>query len=413
MYRGVEDGAIVLWRRGNEILKKAPRGLKIEGVKTAFSRFSEYGIELFPRDEYFYFPEKELSLEEILVHSIAMAEGKTQLSMCAVFFLKNREQMNPEKLKELSRKFHVLDLYLDILSYLETKKGNRFLPWNEFMEKMNLYGIQIRRFDEDFLINTLESIGKNLSRNVNVYLIGGLNLMLRGVKDSTKDIDLVLRNRSDLLEIKNALKMMSYKEETGATYYGLFPTVVMKKENGPNFDLFVRTVCGGISLSGEMEKGAEFYGKFNKLKVYLLSPEAIILFKSMTEREGDLEDIRALTLRYPLNWNKIFTEVKKQEKAPKMTFSFSLLDTLEILEERYAIHSPVIKKLRYHCIKKGILLALNKPRTINELREFVSFPRYMIEKALSDLENENKIKIDKKKKPHLIRKNKSTAQPEN
>ncbi len=38
-------------------------------------------------------------------------------------------------------------------------------------------------------------------------------------------------------------------------------------------------------------------------------------------------------------------------------------------------------------------------RIINELREFVSFLRYMLEKALSDLENENKIEIDKKKKP--------------
>lgn len=409
LYRGVEDGAIVLWRRNNEILKKAPKGLKIEGVRTAFSRFSENGIELFLRDDYFYFPEKKLSLEEIFVHSLVIAEGKTRLSMCAVFFLKNRERINPEKLKEYSRKFHVLDLYLDMLSYLETKKGDRFLPWNEFMEKVNLYGIQIKKFDKDILTHILKSIGKNLKRSVDVYLIGGLNLMLRGIKDSTKDIDLVLKNRNDLLKIKNALRGIGYKEETKSAYYGLFPAVVMKKVKSPNFDLFVGTVCGGISLSKDMEREAEFYRKFDKLRVNLLSPEAIFIFKSMTEREGDLEDIKALTLKYSPNWNKILSEVKKQEKVSGRTFSFSLLDTLEILEERYAIHSPVTKKLRYHCIKNGILLALTKPRTINEIKGYVNFPRYMIEKVLSDLENENKIRIDRRKKPYIIKKNTKIA----
>lgn len=402
LYNGVEESAIVLWRRGDEILKRAPKGLEIDGARTAFSRFSSNGIEYFPVDEYFYQPKKKLSLEEILVHSLVAAETKTQLVMCAIFFLKNKEAMNVKKIKELGRKFRVFDLYLDILSYLETRKSERFPPWNEFMEKTRLYGIQIKKFGEDFLWDTLELIGNALSRDLDVYLIGGLNLMIRGIKDSTKDIDLVLKDRNDLNEMKSSLREIGYRESVRAESYSLFPSVVMEKNGCPKFDLFVRVVCGGISLSEEMEKRAKFSKGFNRLRVNLLSPEAIFIFKSISEREGDLEDVKALSLKYPLDWNRIFSEIKRQEEKSGKTFSFALLDTLEILEERWGISPPITKKLRFHCIKRGILLSLKKPRTINELRKFVDFPRYMLEKALSDLERENKVRIERRKKPYII-----------
>ncbi len=402
LYRGVEDGVIVLWRKNNEILKKAPKGFKVKGVKTAFSRFSESGIRYLPMNEYLYQPKKKLSLEEIFVHSLVTAETKTQLAMCAVFFLKNKGEMDIKKLRKFSRKFHVFDLYLDMLSYLETRKGDRFPPWSEFMEKVNLYGIQVKKFDEDFLSGILGLIGDTLSRELSVYLIGGLNLMLRGIKDSTKDIDLVLKNKDDLHEIKSGLEKIGYREEIKAEGYGLFPSVVMKRDKGPSFDLFVGVVCGGISLSEEMKKRAESFGRFNRLRVNLLSPEAIFIFKSMTEREGDLEDVKVLALKYPLDWNRILSEIKRQEEISKKTFSFSLLDTLEILEERYGIYSPITKRLRFHCIKKGILLALNEPRTISELRKFVDFPRYMVEKALQDLEKENRVRIERSKRPYIV-----------
>ena len=422
LYRGVEEGVIVLWRKGDEILKKAPKGFKVDGVKTAFSRFSGSGVEYLPVNEYLYQPIKKLSLEEIFVHSLVTAETKTQLGMCVVFFLKNKGGLDIKKLKDFGRKFSVLDLYLDMISYLETGEGVRFPPWSEFMEKLNLYGIQVKKFDEDFLMGTLRLMGNVLSRDLDVYLIGGLNLMLRGVKDSTKDVDLVLKNRDDLHELKRGLERIGYREGLKAEGYNLFPSVVMERDGGPSFDLFVRVVCGGISFSEEtrkfsegkfcgfkiskgnfkMGKGAESFGRFNRLRVNLLSPEAIFIFKSMTEREGDLEDVRVLALKYPLDWGRVLSEIKRQEEISKKTFSFSLLDTLEVLEGRYGIHSPITKRLRFHCIKKGILLALSEPRTISELRKFVDFPRYVIENALRDLEKENRIMVDRGKKPYTV-----------
>ena len=109
-----------------------------------------------------------------------------------------------------------------------------------------------------------------------------------------------------------------------------------------------------------------------------------------------------MALKYPLDWDRILPEIKRQEEVSKKTFSFSLLDTLEILEKRYGIYSPITKRLRFHCIKNGILLALNEPKTISELRGFVDFPRYMIEKALQDLEKENRVRIEKTKRPYIV-----------
>ena len=36
----------------------------------------------------------------------------------------------------------------------------------------------------------------NLQDSVSVYLIGGGNLALRGVKESTKDIDIIVKNKT-------------------------------------------------------------------------------------------------------------------------------------------------------------------------------------------------------------------------
>ncbi|MEA1924550.1 MAG: DUF6036 family nucleotidyltransferase [Candidatus Altiarchaeota archaeon] len=246
-------------------------------------------------------------------------------------------------------------------------------------------------------------MGDALSRELDVYLIGGLNLMLRGVKDSTKDIDLVLRDRDDVHEIKNALEGIGYAEGVKAADYTLFPSVVMEKGGGPSFDLFTRVVCGGISLSEEMEKRAEFFRGFNRLRVNLLSLEAIFIFKSMTEREGDLEDVRVLALKYPLDWGRILSEIKRQEELSKKTFSFSLLDTLEVLEEGYGVHLPITKGLRFHCVRVAILLALSEPRTVNELRGFVDFPRHTLVKALLSLEEENRVRVNKGRRPYRYR----------
>jgi len=403
-YRGVEEGAIVLWRKSNNVLKKAPQDVGLEGSHTAFSRFGEYGIEYFPVHRYVYSPGKELSVEEILTHSLVASETRIQKVMSAIFFLKNRERIDWNRTKELSRKFGVFDLYLNMLSYLNNRKGKGFPPWDEFLEKAELYGIKMQSFEKNPLLNNLDDIGRKLTKRLDIYLIGGLNLILRGVKDSTKDIDVVLRNIRDFEIFRTALEKTGYRESIKAvrSYGELSPSTVMVQPGRSNFDIFVRVVCGGIELSEEMSKRAELFSESKSLRIYLLPLESIFIFKSITDRVGDLEDAKALAVKYPLDWNRIWEEVRVQEERSGQTFAFAFLDTLEVLEDRWNIFAPIIREVRFHCLKKGIELALKEPRTIKELRTWVDFPRHSIERAVRELEMKKKIKVDRSKKPYVI-----------
>ena len=404
-YRGVEEGAIVLFRKGGVILKKAPQDVPLAGSPTAFSKFPETGIMYLPLHKYVIYPEKKLSLEEILVHTLLASETGTQMVMAAVFFLKNKQRIDGRTARELSKKYGVLESYLNMLSYLNSGRGDGFPPWTEFLEKAELYGIETKQsYEKNFLLESLNAVGGKVARGLDVYLIGGLNLILRGVKDSTKDVDVVLKSKKDFDAFKAALEKAGYGEsaEAARSYRRLHPTTVMIRRGKPNLDLFVKVVCGGIELSGEMAESAEFFKQTGNLRINLLSREAIFVFKSVTDRVGDLEDARLLAVKHPLDWERMWGEVKSQEERSGKTFSFAFLDTLEVLEDKWSIVAPITGKVRFHCLKKGIQLALKKPKTIEELKDWVKFPRHSIERAVRELEGDGKIRVDRSKKPYVI-----------
>ena len=50
----------------------------------------------------------------------------------------------------------------------------------------------------------LQNIAKKLKRNITVYAVGGTAMMFHGIKDTTKDIDLVFDNEKDMKEFEDA-----------------------------------------------------------------------------------------------------------------------------------------------------------------------------------------------------------------
>lgn len=50
------------------------------------------------------------------------------------------------------------------------------------------------RFDAEYIRSEFERIGTRIQTDVDAYLIGGGAMSLRNLKDTTKDIDLVVAN---------------------------------------------------------------------------------------------------------------------------------------------------------------------------------------------------------------------------
>jgi len=170
---------------------------------------------------------------------------------------------------------------------------------------------------------------------IRLYLIGGGNLALRGIKPATMDVDVVVESLGVLKHLEGVLTNPSPELRTskGLVIYVKVVEHEYRKKLGTysvykkldselgdfNLDVFVRRVLKGITLTEGIMKRIlvpeEFKG-LEKLKVYLLSQEDIFLFKGVTSlgRSKDVDDILR-RLEMGIDFDVVLDEVKVQKEA--------------------------------------------------------------------------------------------------
>ncbi|MFP3910336.1 MAG: DUF6036 family nucleotidyltransferase [Archaeoglobaceae archaeon] len=386
---------------GDEKLIKTRGEIKeTEGTSTAFSAFQRYEVNYFPVHAYIYQGEKELQMEDVLIHAVLFAENIKQMSMCGVFYLLHRDKLDQRKLWSLARKWSCVEKWADLLAYVdqrEVRQKDLFPSMEEFSSLVETYGVYIHgRHPKQSLFKGLYEVGGVLTENLDVYLLGGANLILRGLKDSTKDIDVVLKNSKDLEKLVEAFRNCGYqqKHEIEQIYQRLAPSIILEKDGFPRWDIFVKKLAA-LYLTEKMMERSDRTERFYNLRVHLLSPADIFLFKSITDREGDLEDASLVARHAEIEWKELFNEIKKQEQITGQYLSFAVLDTLELLAERYNIHTPIHNQMVSHCLEIGLILSLDKPKTVKALREELKFPQHQIYNKLRKMEREGKIKVER------------------
>lgn len=158
---------------------------------------------------------------------------------------------------------------------------------------------------DNFLQGTPET------EKLEICAIGGTVLLEQGLKPATKDIDLVVQNEHDFELFENALNTLGFKStKPTPEYIHLNISQVLEREDF-RIDLFQKTVCGKFSVTNSMVKRAREYLILERLAVYLCSNEDVFLFKTMTERSGDIEDCISLAKR-GVEWEIILDELKNQ-----------------------------------------------------------------------------------------------------
>ncbi|MGM0405121.1 MAG: helix-turn-helix domain-containing protein [Thermoplasmatota archaeon] len=401
------DPFLESYRTDGEVIIKTEE--VVEGELTAFTAFERYGLRYFPSDNYFYQGNTPTEIENVLIHAVKFAENKKQMSMCGVFYLKREHTLSNNKLWKLANKWDCLERFADLLAYIdrrEVKRSELFLPWDEFLNVCRDHDVYPRdKFPDKILTRELRSVGEELSHKTEVYLIGGGNLILRNLKDSTKDIDLVLEGKGDLDRFVKALQKAGYKKKTDLTntYQRLGARTVLERSNHPRWDLFVEKVAGMLRLTKDMKTRAVPKEDHGSLKVRLVSLTDLFLFKSVTDREGDLEDAALIMEQGEVDWNQLMEEIKKQENIGERIFSFSVLTTLDILKERYDLESPIRNKLSSYCLERSLLISLEEEKTIKELKKGLDFTTHQIYNKLRKLEDEGEIEVDRKGKLNKYR----------
>ena len=372
-----------------------------EGTPTAFSAFQRYGIDYYPNDTYRYHGPKELGREEVLIHAVRFAENKKQMALCGVFYLLHRATLEVSDLWRLAGTWDCIERWADLLAYLDQRDvGNEelFLPWDEFTALARDYDVYPRgKHPEDSLLMGLEELGEALTDEINVYLLGGANLILRGLKDTTKDIDVVVEDKKTFRVLVGALREQGYTErqDLAAAYEDINPSIVLEQQGFPRWDIFVEVVADALHMTPAMRERSDKKRTFGNLTVNLLSLTDIFVFKSVTEREGDLEDVALTAQQGAVDWQQVLDEVETQEYMTEQYFSFAVLDTLDLLVERYDIDVPIRNRLASYCLENALLITLDEPRTIEDLRDEVNFPDHQIYNKLRKLEKEGSVKVDR------------------
>lgn len=194
----------------------------------------------------------------------------------------------------------------------------------------------------------IEDIFKEIDQvipdKIKVYAIGGAVLLEQGLKAATKDIDLVVETKKEFIEFQHSLQKIGFKPQIPGKEYSRMNLSQIFQRGDFRIDLFEKEVCGRFSLSKEMVKRARKALSLDHIEVHLCSNEDIFLFKTMTDREGDLTDCESIVAA-AVEWDIILDELKSQINRSKQDIWITWVgERLDIMEER-GMAIPIMKDL--------------------------------------------------------------------
>ena len=190
-----------------------------------------------------------------------------------------------------------------------------------------------------------DEIGGGLNKKVNLYVFGGAALMFAGLKEATKDIDVVLETKEEEKAFVDILKRLGFGSIPLTGEYKNLKLEGIYGRKNERFDVFLKIICDKLALSKNMVSRSKIKSQHSNLSVKMLSSEDIFLLKSVFFRAGDYEDCVAL-FKTGINWDTIYNEITDQCKDnPANVWKSHLLARIEDMQEREHIRVPIHHKI--------------------------------------------------------------------
>ena len=380
-----DTNAEITYNDSEKTLKKVLRGKMTEGELTAFSLFTEYGIEYHTNNDYYIKQDEPLTIQQVLMHAVFDAQrnrDRIALTMAMVFYLKHRSKMDVLELRIIAESFKIINVWLDIENYIRSndlKNPEYFLPKEEFIEKANLYDISSDMYTlPEAYPKLFQEIGKKLQMPITACLIGGENMRMKGLKPRTKDLDMVVENAEEFYALVSVLTEIGYEPKSKVEYskedLRIFPSTTMMHPSRSTIDLYTKKILRTLSLSESMVRRADI-ADFDKLRLKILKNEDILVLKAVTSREGEVQDMFALaSLNYvgegqfrqkEFDWDMVWGEIMNQEKIDETkSFTETIQNSLEYLRDQYGITPPFRNKLQRFVLDQNIRKLLREGKIL-------------------------------------------------
>lgn len=233
------------------------------------------------------------------------------------------------------------------------------------------------RFNRQYIEAELRTIAEQLQTDVEAYLIGGgaMSLHEPSLKDTTKDIDLVVVDKEALTRLLGVLDALGYEEVTdlGDEYDRLGARYCVRNDAGCQFDVFYRQIADKLFFSDGMQARSDPFLSTENFTVSLVSFEDIFLFKAVAERPDDIGDMATL-VQTDLNFEVIEEELERQGEFLGGEFFVTVIsESLERLNESERIQTPLDDVVResYQRYMEGYELRMqlteDAPRSVSDL----------------------------------------------
>ena len=252
------------------------------------------------------------------------------------------------------------------------------------------------RFGRDYIEAELRKISDQLQTEVEAYLIGGGAMALHqpSLKDTTKDIDLVVVDETALSRLMGVLDELGYEEVTdlGDEYDRLGARHCVRNDAGCQFDIFYRQIADKLFFSDEMQARSQRFLSSEYFSVGLVSFEDIFLFKAVAERPDDIGDMATL-VQTGLDFDVIADELERQVELLGGEFFVTVVSaSLERLDEAEGIQTPLDSVVReyYQRYMEGYELRIQldeeAPKSVSELAAELGVSDEEIERRYEYLE---------------------------
>lgn len=256
----------------------------------------------------------------------------------------------------------------------------------------------------------LANLATKISKETTLFMIGGLALIQYGLKAATKDIDIVVGHEEELHRLINSLEQLGYRSlDNGViskAYKEMETARILENSDGFRWDIFYRQICGALILTREMARRAKNFYKEKFLTIKIVSKEDIFLFKGITERETDLNDMRLLA-ETGLDWAVIKEECRIQSELTGRLWENALLGNLQELRSKYRIKSPIEKVLEKiveeKLMENAIVRAVVKGNfTMKMVSKEINVPVRIVSESVIKMEKKGILKIEKGSHPYKL-----------
>lgn len=253
------------------------------------------------------------------------------------------------------------------------------------------------RFDADYVEAEFERIAERLDGTLSVYLLGGGAMSLRDLKESTKDVDLVVTSADAHGQLWGVLSEVGYREVTdlGTAYRQLGARSYVENEDGCRIDVFQRRVADKLVLSESMKDRSEVFFEEQGMQVNLLALEDVFLFKGVAGRADDVDDMRVLA-QTGLDFDVVEAELRVQVASlGELRCATYVAEALDELEEQYGVTLPIRDSLgdlvEAHYDALEVWNRMDGPTSLDALRAELELSEDELDRRLTTLEQAGRV----------------------